>query len=130
MRARGERVDIEKLKPFARIYVAAAFGKEFDKTVGFEKSRYQNWLDEKLRQLDTYSPTQLARLMDFEKLQNIKQDIYAIRKPRSKLNPRVLYVYNDGNRIVLLTAFAEKRKSDYSKGVALAIKRMKEWGLG
>jgi len=47
-------------------------------------------------------------------------NLYAIRHPHSQINERYIYVYADGETAVLLTAFKEKRTSDYQSAIARA----------
>ena len=46
--------------------------------------------------------------------------LYAIRHPRSQINERYIYVYVDGESIILLTAFKEKNTHDYRSAIARA----------
>lgn len=60
-----------------------------------------------------------------KEFKNIKPNLYSIRYPKSKLNPRVLYIYLDEGEVLLLAAFKEKSKSDYARNIKLALNRLK-----
>ncbi|MDD6570839.1 MAG: type II toxin-antitoxin system RelE/ParE family toxin [Thermoflexaceae bacterium] len=86
--------------------------------------RYQKWLIVSLEKLEEYGE-EAIKLNNFEQLTNINPKLYSIRYPKSKLNPRVLYIYLDEGGILLLAAFKEKSKKDYTRNIELAQKRLK-----
>ena len=60
-------------------------------------------------------------MQEFEHLKQTENPhLYAIRHPRSQLNERYLYVYEDGEKSVLLTAFSEKNPIDYKRAIERA----------
>lgn len=85
--------------------------------------RYHDWLFTSLAIIEERGKN-AVRLQQFEKL-NSEHNLYAIRNPKSKLNPRVIYIHIDGDKIVLLCCFKEKKRSDYKKGIEKAISRKK-----
>ncbi len=53
-------------------------------------------------------------------------NLYSIRYPHSKKNPRVIYfVFGEDEAIILVTAFKEKSSKDYQKGIERAAGRYK-----
>ncbi|MFI3169365.1 MAG: type II toxin-antitoxin system RelE/ParE family toxin [Faecalibacterium sp.] len=122
-------MNIVKTKGFENIYEVDYFRKEF-KAITDEKwklsepfPRYQKWLIGRLAVLDK-NPQEALHSNHFEKL-NADPTIYAIRYPKSKLNPRVLYVCVEDKNIILLTAFKEKSSSDYANAISVAQSRWK-----
>ena len=115
---------------FSKIYEVECFQKEFNKMTKEKLAikppypRYQKWLISSLTILEEHGKNAI-NLENFEQLENVKPNIYSIRYPKSKLNPRVLYVYLDEGNILLLTAFKEERKSDYTRNVKMVKKRLK-----
>lgn len=66
-------------------------------------------------------------LEQFEHLRNTKNPaLYAIRHPHSRINERYIYVYADGESVILLTAFKEKNAADYKSKIAQAIRIFNE----
>lgn len=115
---------------FSKIYEVDCFQKEF-KELAKEKlslsppfPRYQRWLISSLMNLEEYGMEAL-KLKNFEKLESVKPNLYSIRYPQSRLNPRVLYVYLAEGEILLLAAFKEKNESDYNRNIKLAKQRLK-----
>lgn len=124
-------MEIRKIKSFSKIYEVDVFQKEFLQAVGEHPAnrepfpRYQKWLIAKLRVLEERGASAIS-LRDFECVTKGKEPkIYSIRYPRSQKNPRVLYVFIEGDLILLLGAFLEKDRSDYSKNIEKAEKRLK-----
>lgn len=120
-------MQIVKNNLFSNIYEVDCFKKEFIKMTKEKWSvsppfpRYQKWLIRRLEVLDKQGINAL-QLEGFEKLEDDKCEIYAIRYPHSKLNARVIYIYCDGGLILLLAAFKEKSSGDYKRGIHLAKK--------
>lgn len=114
---------IQKLAGFHRIYQATCFKDEFDAMIGKnkgEKQRYLQWLYGWLTVLDEKGLGALE-LEQFEHLQNTKTPrLYAIRHPHNRINERYIYVYADGESVVLLTAFKEKSTADYKRAITRA----------
>lgn len=100
------------------IYLVEGFEEEFDKITNNEE-RYKIWLTKSLAQLDVLGKEAL-KLPGFEKLKKISPNIYSIRYPKSIINPRVLYIYFEGKKVILLKTFKEKKKSDYTKNIKIA----------
>ena len=116
-------MEIQKLAGFSRIYQAECFPGEvksmFGKSTG-EMDRYMKWLYTWLSVLDSEGINALI-LEQFEHLKGTNNpNLYAIRHPHSKINERYIYVYADGERTILLTAFKEKNTSDYQSAIVRA----------
>lgn len=115
---------------FPNVYEVDCFQKEFLKMTEEQPSaqppypRYQKWLIQKLEVLSKYGK-EAVKLEGFEKLNSSTYDLYSIRYPRSKQNPRVIYIYCEDDKILLLTAFKEKSSSDYTRAMKRAINRLK-----
>lgn len=109
-------MDIIKLDDFKNIYCVNNFQKEwrglFKKdTKSYE--RYAEWLDRHLHYLDEDPVFFSNNNKNFECVINSNPHIHSIHG-RSKKNPRVLYyLLTNNNKVVLLTSFLEKNKSDY-----------------
>ncbi len=64
----------------------------------------------------------------FEKLKNVECDLYSIKLHGNK-NIRILFIFKKVSNIeyvILLNAFQEKEKSDYSEGISVAYDRIKK----
>lgn len=116
---------------FPKVYEVDSFQKEFMSIID-EKfvwsppfPRYQRWLIGSLRILESLGK-EAIKYKNFEQLDNTNPKLYSIRYPKSKLNPRVLFVYWEPDKIILLAAFKEKRKSDYARNIKLAKERIKQ----
>lgn len=123
-------MEIVKNAMFSKVYEVDCFKKEF-KEMTKEKfsisppfQRYQKWLIGSLTILEEQG-LEVLKLKNFEQLENVKPNIYSIRYPNSKINPRVLYVYLKEGEILLLAAFKEKNKSDYNRNIKMAQQRLK-----
>lgn len=119
-------MNIYKDVSYKRIYFLDGFWDEYRSL--FKKSKndfefYVNHLNSNLYFLDNVATMNLAiQTPNFEKLSNYS--LYSIRHI-SKLNPRVIFYYHiddidNPGQIILLTAFLEKRKSDYEKAIKKA----------
>lgn len=123
-------MDIVQNDMFSNVYEVDCFRKEFLSMTKEKFSvtppfpRYQKWLIVSLEKLEEYGE-EAIKLNNFEQLTNINPKLYSIRYPKSKLNPRVLYIYLDEGGILLLAAFKEKSKKDYTRNIELAQKRLK-----
>lgn len=124
MKLEGDLLNIEKVEEFNNIYQFDCFPKEFEKAVSEKKvtGRYHKWLRNRLEILDKFGKEAL-KLEQFEKLSNTHPDLYSIRYPHSKKNPRVIYIYLEGKNIYLLHAFLEKDANDYNHAIKSAEKR-------
>jgi len=116
-------LEIQKLVGFSRIYQAECFPDEvramFGKSTG-EIDRYLKWLYTWLSVLDCDGKNAL-NLEQFEHLKGTNNpNLYAIRHPRSKINERYIYLYNDDESTILLTAFKEKNTRDYRSAIVRA----------
>lgn len=124
-------MEILKNSMFSQIYEVDCFQKEFVEMTKERLAvqppfpRYQKWLIGKLYVLDELKEDAI-KLRDFEYLEGTMPKLYAIRYPKSKLNPRVIYACLDEGEILLLTVFKEKNSSDYNRHIKLAQRRMKE----
>lgn len=120
---------LQKLVGFHRIYQAECFQDEFEAMMGKNKGegkRYLKWLYGWLTVLDEKGMDAL-NLEQFEQLQNTKSPVlYAIRHPHSRINERYIYVYVDGESVVLLTAFKEKSAADYKSSISRATRIFSE----
>lgn len=112
------QLEILKNGMFSKVYEVDCFQKEF-KNMTKEKislvspfPRYQKWLIASLTVLEEMGIDAL-KLENFELLKNIKPNLYSIRYPKSKLNPRVLYIYLDEGEVVDYGYQRENRASGY-----------------
>lgn len=118
-----------KNERFKHIYEVDVFQKEFKKITGETKNdqRYHKWLYRQLKRLEDLGMKALM-LDGFEPLSNTDPRLYSIRYNKSPLNPRVIYIYANGNEIYLLAAFKESSKksnSDYNRAIEIAHERLK-----
>ena len=116
-------MEIQKLVGYNRIYQAECFPDEvktmFGKNTG-EMRRYFKWLYAWLHILDAEGLNAL-NYEQFEQLKGTEKPyLYAIRHPHSVINERYLYIYMGNESTVLLTAFMEKDKKDYSAAIKRA----------
>lgn len=120
-------MELIQLKEYNNIYAVAPFREEFKDLFGKSQNEYkvcQQKLAVNLRILDQIGLQQALTYPQFEKLEN--EGLYSIRYV-SKNNPRVIFAHiSEYGRIILLTAFKEKRDSDYRKALKKAKDRMKE----
>ena len=117
-------MEILKTPGFHNIFQLECFDREFRALFGKGKSdlkRYEKWLTRRLRILDA-NGKQATDGTHFEK---IDTDVYSIRLPESKHNPRILYsfIIND-NTVILICAFLENNSSDYEKFKKKALYRI------
>lgn len=122
-------MDRVKNERFKNIYEVDVFNKEFKKITGETKNdqRYHKWLYRQLKILEDLGMKALM-LDSFEPLSNTDPKLYSIRYNKSPLNPRVIYIYANGDEIYLLAAFKESSKksnSDYNKAIEIAHERLK-----
>lgn len=117
---------IQFSEDFKKVFAVDCFEKEFESLFSpSDYKRYANWLQRNLRNLDNYGKKAVDGYR-IEKLEIKKYDIYSIRYPRSKSNPRVLFFFaTEGNDIILLAALLEKSPSDYNMSVQVAKRRMR-----
>lgn len=120
----GLEMKIEKVSDFEHIYMVEVFADEFSNLFDSSDSkRYKSWL---YRTLKNYEEGNLKRNVHYEPIKGYN-NLYAFRYPHSKLNPRVIYAYINGhNNLILLTAFLERKKSDYTIGIERAEQRKKK----
>ncbi|MEG1473932.1 MAG: hypothetical protein RSC25_07425 [Christensenella sp.] len=120
---------LQKIVGFHRIYQAECFQDEFEMMIGKNKGeskRYLKWLYGWLTVLDEKG-IDVLNLEQFEQLQNTNNPVlYAIRHPHSRINERYIYVYMDGESVVLLTAFKEKSAADYKNSISRATRIFSE----
>ena len=104
---------IHKVPGYDHIYAYKFFLDEFNRLFKNDKAslkRYKKSLARRLAMLDTAGIT----CIDNERFEYIEQDIYSIRFPKSKKNPRFMFTFCLGeNNVILLTAFLEQNPSDY-----------------
>ena len=128
---KGSEKLLERIKTegFKHVYEVDVFKKEFKKITGETKNdqRYHKWLKRQLLRLEDLGMKALV-LDGFEPLSDTNPRLYSIRYNKSPLNPRVIYIYANGDEIYLLTAFKESSKksnSDYNRAVKIAHERLK-----
>lgn len=122
-------MQIFKLADYRKIYVVEGFEEEFDSVVKETNinGRYHKWLRRKLNVLDARGYGVLQD-RDFEPLTGCNPKLYALRYPKSPVNPRVVYVYVGDGAVYLLHTFKESSKnssSDYRSGIKVATNRLK-----
>jgi hypothetical protein len=114
---------VKLVQGFVRVYETDNFFGDFAAMFGKnrgEARRYVLWLLSMLLILDEKGMSAL-QYEQFEHLENTKDpNIFAIRHPHSQINERYLYVYEDGEISVLLTAFKEKSPNDYPRNIIRA----------
>ena len=115
-------MEILKTSWFNNIYEFSCFQKEFESL--FNKNiknynRHIEWLFSKLKILDEEGIEAIQR-RDFKFL---RDNIYEIRKPRSKENPRILFTILE-DKSILITAILEKSSSDFKLAIEKSIKRI------
>lgn len=120
-------MELLKISGYEKIYEVDVFEKEFyamfSKSKG-EAKRYQNWLDKRLHVLDQLG-AQATDGLNFKKLSGY-DNMYEIRYPRSKANPRVIYcILSDDGALILLAASKEKSSSDVSSAAERAFSRLR-----
>lgn len=122
-------MEVIQLSKFNRIYMLDVVKKEFEKICSelWKKDppylKYQDRLIGDLMILDKEGKS-AVKLANFEKLVNTNCDLYSINHKHKDKNMRYLYAFYEEN-IILLTAFNEKDKSDYDKGIKRAKARYK-----
>ncbi len=120
-------MDIIKYEKFNNIFAVDCFDKEFEQL--FDSSsykRYAEWLRRNLHNLDTRGKNAVDG-SHIEKLYKDGFNLYSIRYPRSKTNPRVIFYFTtEDNYVILLCAILEKSSSDYTRAIRKAIVRIKE----
>lgn len=125
---RADNYGLEKVKGLQNVYLLSCVKEEFEDAVNESWriippwERYQDKLMRNLAVLDQ-EKEMAVRLANFERLSGC-DGIYAIRYPNSKKNIRVLYIIEDEN-VVLITAFLEKKSSDYNRAIKRAKSRIK-----
>lgn len=122
-------MNLYKFDKFEHIYGVDRFEKEFSKMVDERLKdsppypRFQKWLIGRLNILDRMGKNAI-KLEGFEKLDSDNPELFSIRFPHSKLNPRVIYACIEGDDIILLTAFKEENaKGDYRNAMKRAKSR-------
>lgn len=86
---------------------------------------YPKWLDRKLNILDL-GAKQATDGVHFEKLKLKDDDLYSIRRPKSKFKQRVTYyIIEESNEAILLSAFRESNDFDYTRAITRSLNRLK-----
>lgn len=119
-------MEIIKLKDYNNIYAVDSFYSEYQSLFGKSKGSYDKYL-KKLRFNLSILDKELKKAIQYQQFEQLENsNLYSIRHV-SVLNPRVVYVYidNDG-KVILLSAFKEKSKSDYDRGMNQAKQRLKQ----
>lgn len=120
---------------YDNVYCLDRFEKEwkdlFKKDSAKTKRKYDEWLDEKLNKLDVDASFNSKHMpKKFEIVQNSNPVIHSIHE-KTKKNAKVLYyIITETNKVILLTAFVEKSKSDYNIAKNRAEERVKKYIKG
>ena len=119
-------MDIIKLEGYKNIYAVDSFLSEYQSLFGKSKKSHDQYLKKlrhNLRSLDNEMKNAI-QYQQFEQLEN--SNLYSIRHV-SVFNPRVVYAYiGDDGKVILLSSFKEKNRSDYARGMKQAAERLKE----
>ena len=102
---------LELVNGFKNIYQIESFEEEFEETTSERNTsgRYHKWLRRSLALLE-HMGYGVLKLPSFEKLVDTNPNLYSIRNTESKKNPRVLFAFFDGTKVILLLAFKEKNR--------------------
>lgn len=115
---------IHKVPGYNHIYSYKSFNDEFCRLFKNDKAslkRYQKWLNRRLSMLETAG----LSCINGKTFEYICQDIYSMRLPESKHNPRVIFSFCLGEQnVVLLTAFLEQNSSDYDSPKRISSNRI------
>lgn len=115
---------IHKIPEYQHIYAYKSFLEEFNYLFKGDKAtlkRYKKALARRLKMLDNAG----AECIDKIRFEYIEKDIYSIRYPESKKNPRILFTFCLGkNNVVLLNAFIEGNSSDYEHSKRISRNRI------
>ena len=119
-------MDILKTPDFNNIYQVECFDREFRALFRNDYSslkRYELWLRRRLKILDQEG----LKAVDVFQFEKIEDNLYSIRHPQSKHNPRVIYTFlvDEACNAILLSVFLEKNSSDYEFGKKKARNRLK-----
>lgn len=119
-------MEIIKFKGYNNIYAVDSFYSEYQSLFGKSKGSYDKYL-KKLRFNLSILDKELKKAIQYQQFEQLENsNLYSIRHV-SVLNPRVVYAYidNDG-KVILLSAFKEKSKADYDRGMSQAKQRLKQ----
>lgn len=119
-------MDIIKTEGFERIYEVDVFSGEYKKLFGKNKRIYEKELDTLHTRLDFLDRNEKSPLeqQQFEPVHD-HPPLYSIRHV-SQANPRVVFVFAEQDRsVVLLACTLEKSTNDYKKVIARAEERLK-----
>lgn len=119
-------MEIIKLKDYNNIYAVDSFYSEYQSLFGKSKNLYDQHL-KKLRYNLKILDSEMKKAIQYQQFEQLENsNLYSIRHV-SIINPRVVYAYiNDDGKIILLSSFKEKTKSDYTRGMKQAKERLKQ----
>ena len=123
-------MSIIQYEDFDNIFYTPEFEKELQELKQQDKG-LAKWLYTRLTMLSSDAIGQTDGIR-FEKLEN--EELYAIRRPESRFNQRILYyIVTEDNSVVLLSAFRETHtRRDYAQPINRANKslnHLREEGL-
>ena len=109
-------IDILGVDGCSHIFQVDSFDKDFCASIGKDKKMLISYRKRLRRRLKILEDNGKNATNGYQ-FEFIEENLYSIRFPESKLNPRVLYAFiSDDDMIILLTAFLEKNASDYEFG--------------
>lgn len=129
---------LKQVEKYNHIYQVDCFWKEFLKTINFiepenperlkrliENNDCIQWYYDRLTILDTHGKA-CAKRPKFEYLETKDgYALYSIRNTSSQLNPRIIFIFDGDDTVILLYPFLEKNASDYEQAKAVALRRAK-----
>lgn len=116
---------LKKTSGYDNIYEVDCFQQEFEDVLKEKNNngRYHKWLRRELSILDELGRRSL-QFRDFEYIENTNPKLYAIRYPKSINNPRVIFIFKEGNMVILLNTFKESSKNKYESAITIAENRL------
>lgn len=116
-------MEVKPVKGFDRIFTLERCQEEIKqlyKDNNVEKKNFEKFLLAQLTKIENRNET----VKHEEPIIYKNEKFYSIRR-RAKKNTRVLYYYIKNGNIILLTAFDEKRASDYERAKERAYARLR-----
>lgn len=131
-------MELKQVERYSNIYQVDSFWKEFLKAINFKEpedperlkrlvdnNECIQWYYDRLDILDAHGRS-CARRPKFEHLETKDgYALYSIRNTTSPLNPRIIFIFDDEDNVILLYPFLEKHDGDYEQAKTIAIKRAK-----
>ena len=94
------------------------------------KKQYSRWLSRQFVMLENLGIPAILQQKSFEKLSGVNEnfDLYSLRRPETKGNPRLLFsLIGDEDDVVYIFLLAFKELHDnYNRHIPIAIERMKQ----